>query len=115
MKDKAGSKCKVRQDMDLTFNNITSKIHLHEELLSQNIYSTFQTGQENFYVTRQDKGEKKREIWRALEPVGGGAVKKESSYTHWEVLSEVRRSSGTERSFGASEYSAKPVCGGKAD
>ena len=67
--------------------------HLHEELLSQNIYS-MQTGQENFHVTRQDKRKKKREIRRALEPVGGSC---EKVSTHWEVLSEVRRSSGTER------------------
>ena len=33
--------------------------HLHEELLSQNIYS-MQTGQENFHVTRQDKRKKKK-------------------------------------------------------
>ena len=70
--------------------------HLHEELLSQHIYS-MQTGQENFHVTRQDKRKKKkneREIRRALEPVGGSC---EKVSTHWEVLSEVRRSSGTER------------------
>ena len=57
-----------------------------------------QTGQENLHVTRQDKTKKKkkREIWRAPEPVGGSCEKEKVS-THREVLSEVRQSSGTER------------------
>lgn len=114
MKDKAGSKWQRSRTWISPSSTNTSKIHLHEELLSQNIYS-MQTGQENFHVTRQDKREKKREIRRALEPVGG-SCEKEKVPTHWEVLSEVRRSSGTERELRSLRVQCKnQSVEGKAD